>query len=877
MVSLGAYAFQNSSVTGGILDLHGPTEKYTPEDYALADFTINGAYGSGNAVLDLHNVNTLYSNFASGAHIEADLLLNNTNTIAAGAFSGAIIQNDNTTPTNIVDARDVRSIGQNSFFNIQCGTLYLGTNDDDIYDAMTAYEGIIGATSGRNIGTLVLDGTFATSTTPALASGTASQVVRIGTLKIARVTDGNDVVKTMIPQYAFATNGTVSSGTFSGLNLVIGGVDTSDTSGGNTVYASFDIGADAFRGTNFTTNRQSDEYDFEGVIEVGAEAFAYSNISNLNLGESISVIHGEDFIKHCDAIRSLTFETILPSQADDYSDYMVTLEGSDAANPAFSSSNTEVGTQNDPFRIHVPQDVLPTYIADSVWTGWKNYFAPLVRTYVDSGGVWYYNIISSDPSEQATMGIQIIGYKRTGADPMTSRTIVTVPYRINGIYVREFGGDEDILKETPDSITGVAFYFDSNSAPYIEYFSPAALSSPRLVGIRLGNATNTRFFVAPSQSHTLYRKLNKGSTADLEIVKVFNYTWSTTTGPTGQTIYTYSILSPNTAFTIPQAVSKIQNNAFEDNKRIVSVKVQNPTSASFSNLHLGPKLNYIGADAFKGSTVQTFDFRNCFDTEYVVDSSQASGYAVKNHFASKVVTLGKDALKSPRKEVINAQGYHEYVRADAISIIVPDGIVANVVSGSNVMLSQMYLDDSSYFLYGKYGCITAATPDSRYLPSAADEAAAKKGAKEALNSGALDVTLSGVKYHVLLSGTEYDGTVYGDEETNAMVAVVTGFTGKTETAEKIVIPSSISVKGKNYDVVAITDKAFGDNDVLETLVLPNREIAYSSAALAGCTKLGTIQFNDILAYAENAENTVASLTVETTQALIEDHSEDTTE
>ena len=375
MVSLGSYAFDGCVFTGGILDLHGPNEKYSPDDYALAGFNFTGAYNTGNAILDLHNVNVFRATVASNATIEADILLNNSNTIASGAFSGVIVGND-TTPTNIVDARDIKSIGENAFYNIECATLYLGTNDSNILGNGTAYESIIGATTGTNIGTLVLDGSFVTTTAPALASvDSASEVVSIGTLKIACVTDGNDVVTTEIPAYAFATNATVSGGTFSGRNLNIGAVDT--TASGGT-YASFNIGADAFRGANFSATMK----DFEGVKEIGAEAFAYSSIVNLNLGESIEQIAGENFIKYCDSIQLLTIETVLP-QSGPYDEYVVDLGGSAYADEKFSSTGTRV----DGFKISVDPDILTTYLQQTldddgstklnVWYGWRNYFEPL--------------------------------------------------------------------------------------------------------------------------------------------------------------------------------------------------------------------------------------------------------------------------------------------------------------------------------------------------------------------------------------------------------------------------------------------------------------------------------------------------------------------
>ena len=101
-----------------------------------------------------------------------------------------------------------------------------------------------------------------------------------------------------------------------------------------------------------------------------------------------------------------------------------------------------------------------------------------------------------------------------------------------------------------------------------------------------------------------------------------------------------------------------------------------------------------------------------------------------------------------------------------------------------------------------------------------------------------------------------------------------GLSAQTASSSTVIIPSTVSYRGINYTVVGITDKAFGTNDVLETLILPNKDVVYSSAALAGCSKLGTIQYSDVVAYAENAENNVAALPTPSSKALIEDTSEE---
>lgn len=885
MVSLGSYAFDGCVFTGGILDLHGPSEKYTPDDYALAGLTFTGEYNTGNAILDLHNVNVFRATIASNASIEADLLLNNSNTIASGAFSGVIEGNDDP-PTNIVDARDIKSIGENAFYEIECGTLYLGTNDDDILGASTAYQSIIGATAGNHIGTLVLDGSFVTTTAPALASVTsASEVVTIDTLKIARVTSGNNVVTTEIPAYAFATNATVQSGTFSGRNLNIGAIDTTATEGGNTVYASFNIGADAFRGANFSATMK----DFEGVVEIGAEAFAYSSIVNLNLGESISSIANETFIKYCDSIQLLTIETVLP-QSDPYDEYVVDLGGSAYADEKFSSTGTKV----DGFKISVDPDILTTYLQQNleidgntklnVWYGWRNYFEPLIHQYSYNGNVWSYYIIDSSGTQAAIdKGVQIVAYDRpNGSGTYMAGVPKTITYDGNTYNVTEFGSEEDILKDLNPNMQSIGFDFEStNARQVLEYIAPESLVSPKLYGIRSGDAAGYRYYVGKTRNTStldtgdvvLYRKnvlspiTSSTLNTDIEIVRVFSYSYSIRKA--APTVPTWTAVTA-TSFTIREDVSRILTGAFNGNRTITSVKVAVPSKPQLiggTTVCVAPRLNYIESGAFDNSKVVSFDFCNCYDERVIEGNIKSS--------QSQVIKIGRDALGPARKRVLDNDGYYVYEKADNIQIYVPD---VDVSSTSTVeKFITRYQNDSSYYLYQKYGCLQEKTPDGgRPTPNEAGETKTKKQENASLKSADFDVTVGGISYHVMPSGTVWNGATY--ESANAQyVAVVTGLSAETADAAKVTIPSSIYVKGVEYKVVGITDDAFGKNEVMETLVLPNKEMLFSSATLADCTALESVQYNDILANVEESQSNVASLPVETAKALIEDHSEDVSE
>ena len=883
MSALGAYAFQNAKVAGGILDLHGSNERYSADDSVLVSFEMNGAYvgntDTGNAILDLRNIRTIHSNFANNAILKCDIRLDGVESIASNAFDGAI--QGNSAHTNVVDARNVRAIGQEAFKGIECNTFYLGTRSTDLEaDGYTAYISIIGSTGGEHIGTFVLDGSFVTSNVPAIASTDPTSQVVIQNLKIARVTDtGGNVVKTTIPAYAFATTRTVENAQFtmSSPNLTINDVTTGETTGTGqeqaTVYASFDIADHAFRGTGFSAQ----EKNFEGVIDVGAEAFAASTIRSLNLGSAIATIQSESFIHYCDSIRLLTINTVLPEpdpdastgvDQNDYSDYIVELIGTAAANEKLSSTGTKVGTDADPFQISVPQRVKELYITHDIWKGWKNYFVADVYETSVGDCVWkYYIIDSSGTADAIAKGVHIVGfdYKGTATD-LTGRTaggaVVQVPGAVtNGgitYKVTEFGENKDIFEVLTNNENFTAFMVDfgygstgSIAGDNLKYVNGAALQSPKLWGISWTTSAAAAYAMSGNQ---LLHKIGNGQDDDREIVRVFDYTCTYNTRAR-RWVFTEQTA---TNFAIGVHIVRILNGAFSGNQHITSVKVDAPTKGS--TYSFAPSLRHIEAGAFAGSKVKTFDLRNCYDS---IKDTQNNTYP-----NSTVVSIGENAFGAAREKVLNDQGYYEYEGVTDLSIIVPAGIPL----ASNWTLADKYKNDSAYFLYEKYGCISEATPDERSTGSSVES---KKSASLA-KQGTTEVTLSGITYHLMESGTEYEGTTYTSKANNP-VAVIIGLSNASAAQDTLIIPATIAVKGVSYDVIGITDTAFGTNDVLESLVLPNKDVVYSSAALAGCSKLASIQYNDIMAYTESARNNVASLPTESAQAFIEDHSEDSGE
>ena len=839
MNTLEERAFAGAIVSGGIVDLHAlASAKYAPGENVFAGFRFNGSYSgnaSDNAVLDLRNLSSIPSNFAGSAQIRSDILLNGVGTISAGAFSGAIKTNNTETPTNIVDARDVKVIGEKAFSDIECNILYLGTHDASLKDIQHPYESIIGSTSGINIKTLVLDGDFATSDSPALASSVSTDMITIGTLQLTHDT-------TTIPAYAFATNRDVESGAFTmNPNLTINNVSTSQEVEGQTVTASFTIGDAAFKGTGFSAT----EKDFEGVTSIGVRAFAASTIVNLNLGEKITTIANENFIQYCDGIKNLYIETVLPEPEEGseeetvLTDYLVVLGGTTAADEAFSSAGTTVGTTAAPFRIRVPKTLLMTYLDDNVWSGWENYFEAQVHRYQTGTAAqqltWYYYIVNY---ADGTQGIHIITCEFTGTSKTLTTISVTNPAVIDGISVTELGADYDMFKNFPASVATINFTItqgEQSQPATLESINGNALQNPLIRMLNSETRSTNQRFVFDGPNGLLLRKNVKASpngvSANNELVKVHNWlcrnniTWIRKTATTQK---------------IPLEISKIQKGAFAGASYYVS---STGTWKPLENMELEAK-----------STSRNFDHKLAFIEAGAFDHSGVTNFDLSN--LQNTLTIGQDAFGSPRELTVDSNGYYTYQQAAGLTITLPAGQL------------DSYKDTSSFYLYYKYGCLTEASGTS-----VEQNAAQTQKKTTSLKNNEYDITLGGVKYHLMNSGTEYEGTTYTSNSTK-LIAVVTGLSEQTAASSTLIIPSTVSYRGINYTVVGITDKALGTNDVLETLILPNKDVIYSSTALAGCSKLGTIQYSDIVAYTENAENNVAALPAPSSKSLIEDTSEE---
>lgn len=827
MTKIGKEAFKGSEVDGGCFDLSCVADKTcTPDMGAFEDFVITGSasasdnpYGTTNAYFSLANAGTIRADLATNMQCYADFNLRGCGEITANAFITCTLKTGSAAEmaqlTTVVDARDVLKIGHDAFKGIECGKFIIGSSASLTADS---YEQIIGQTGSHGIKTFVLDGNLCVDNNSSsnngyytITSKTSGENVQIGTLEITTNT-------TCIQQGAFAsvvakTTGANSTDTFNeeeNIHMQIGAVKTFNASSTERDDHTFEIQARAFYGVLFTD--AVSYYNFEGANEVGEKAFSCSSITRLGLGHYITQINNPDFIAKCDNIEYLNIEYT----SDD--GITVLVNNDTAANPNIINSN---GTKKNGFTILVPNntpsgsnnDNLLAYIADTVWSGWKNYFKPLSRTFraaaasgaASASGNCYWEYYVIDPDDTSAIGVnkgvQIIGFSTTSKSRLTT---VRIPSVIDGMPVTEVGGEGNVFKSLTVDISTLQF----NNMEYLQYVHPDFLDTERVRAMRSNDST--RYYMV--DSNILYRSYTKTygqfDKVTYELVRAIPNPSSSVT--------TINPLSDTYSETV-----SVQTGAFKNCTRLTT-------------FNANAELKTIEAGAFDGSGVVNFNFTA----------------------ASSAVQIGQNALGDCREKQLTNDGYIRYVKRANFTITVPSALLSS------------YKQVPAFFMYDKYDCITSTGG-----ASVSSNNSTKKPSALRLKQEDFDTTIGGINYHVMNSGGKYNGVEYTSSKTD-FIAVVTSLAAETAQAKTVVIPDKITIDGVAYMVVGIDNDAFGSNDTLEKLVLPSSDIIYSSQAFANCSALGYIQFNDVAPYDATADNSVASLPVASTQSLTESSRKD---
>lgn len=546
MTSLGAYAFANTQISGGVVDLHGTSDKsFTPAGYALNSFVFFGSTTSNpydvgntsaNAYLNLSNCNVIPSNFAEGMVCKADINLSGTTNISSGAFRGTITSDAATVAgmTNVVDISNVANVGTGAFYGVVCKTFIAGCTTTP---ADNTYISIIGSTGANGIGTFKLVGSMpaVSGTNCLLATADAGDSVLLNNIEIT-----SDV--TAVSAGAFSTTATAVGS--DNEHLKIGNI-TVDTRTDNLL-----IGDNAFKGAYFTktTAYYLGGVDSEGaessggVTTLGAMCFAYSNITAVDFGDNVTQINSSNFLKGCSNLVSII---------DTYNG--VTTIGDTATASLIANTN---------LKITVLTDKLLDYIdSASTWYPWRNYFvANEYSGLCDANGTestsgvyeWSYRVI--DPTNTAK-GVQIIRFHSSSTS--SSYGAITVPLSLNGMAVTEFGGEGNVFAAIGNhTISSLKFVYS------IKYIDPDSLDTTQVSSLANISPASSYYYV---NNQFLYSY--RGSTTSYDLVRVLPSTSRATVAVIAGTVSIKKGALKNcttvTKVTVKDLLSIIETGAFE--------------------------------------------------------------------------------------------------------------------------------------------------------------------------------------------------------------------------------------------------------------------------------------------------------------------------
>lgn len=204
---------------------------------------------------------------------------------------------------------------------------------------------------------------------------------------------------------------------------------------------------------------------------------------------------------------------------------------------------------------------------------------------------------------------------------------------------------------------------------------------------------------------------------------------------------------------------------------------------------------------------------------------------------------------------------------------------ANTLGGASITDINLYntepVNATGYKVFGNTDEVTIHIPENMKGAYEASSATAEYEVEADLTSDIYqnypETELNGIKYMILKSGDEYNGTKYSPAEYSEFV-IVTGYTQIPDNGV-VNIPDVIVCDSKIYNVAAVADGAFENCEELTGVVLPNHSVEYSSKAFEGCTNLGLIQYNDVIPYTPAIKETAALNDSETKDEESDDDSE----
>lgn len=300
--------------------------------------------------------------------------------------------------------------------------------------------------------------------------------------------------------------------------------------------------------------------------------------------------------------------------------------------------------------------------------------------------------------------------------------------------------------------------------------------------------------------------------------------------------------------TIPATVSNLDANALNVKTiRNVDIKKENKVNGvTYTSPYSVKDLVVYSAD--KTMLIKYLSQKT--DKEYTVDSNTVA--ICDNAFSNvSLKTLDLSTAKSVSSSAFENAEIDNYVFHTIEPPVVSSMNTFGEVKTEYKLSGVSYKADTVLHVpevgYGNYSNSTA-------FESYAKAKAIKKDST--VGSSVTTIEKDGLVYSIIKNDTEYDGVKY-DREGRIYLAVVTGYNDIPEDGVVKVLSSLVYTKedketgdkvAYSCPVVGIADNAFKNAKAMKILVLPNREVHYSSDAFPGCDNLGLIDYDSVLPF-----------------------------
>jgi len=539
-----------------------------------------------------------------------------------------------------------------------------------------------------------------------------------------------------------------------------------------------------------------------GIIIIGSAAFANLNLTSITIPNSVTTI-GNNAFGH-NKLTSITIPSSVTSIANyafqDNALQTVTVEN---PTPVVIYENTFTDRSN--IDLIVPEGCSAAYKAVDYWKDFKSI--------KDTKGN------SDDPVVEATINVETAGTLSTlisDANKNTIRTL-TLTGSLNGDdfrFIREMAGS------------------DYHGVPTDGNLATLDLSGATIVagGVYL-DIHNERINLTGgySEGHTNGERTSKANTIGEYLLAGCQKLQSIILPNTVTKIEGFAFLYTGlTSIMMPSSLISIDQNGLAHCRDLASIIIpENVTTidrgafqwcTSLTSITIPASVTSLGSSLFQG----------CTNLESIVVESANTVYDSRNDCNAIIEKSSKKLIAGCKNSVIpndvTAIGESAFFVCEGLTeITIPSGVttIGNYAfSYCNSLATVTVLNPTPVVI--KENTFSNRANATLYVPSGC------KAAYEAADYWK--------EFKEIIAQAEKDDVVYTPNNEDHTVTVSDG----GESSSEIVIQSSISINGQSYEVTAIGDCAFQNNELVVKVTIPETITSIGAKAFAGCKNLKSI-------------------------------------